>query len=187
MEEFTAQIRKLIGNRPVRESNSHFAVQIIAVKKGNSKLRICCDLQSLNKITLKDQYSLPYIDDLLDKLDGSRYFTKLDLASVYHQRRIHSEDRDKVTFVIPHGLYKWKIIPFGLANAPATVMHIMYKVLHPHNWYTVVYLHDIVVHSKTCRDHTKHVDTILPRIREARFQLKKAKYTFGVRNYFRGV
>ena len=83
---------------------------------------MCVEYRGLNKITVKDRYPLPYIDDLLDKLHGGWIFTKLDLVSGYHQVRIHPDDCHKTAFIAPEGFYDYKVIPFGLANAPAAFM-----------------------------------------------------------------
>jgi hypothetical protein len=180
-EEYEIQIRKLIANGWVGESNSRFAAPIIFVKKaGDVRLRMCCDYRGLNKITEKDRYPLPYIEDLLDRLHGSAYFTKLDLAAGYHQLRIHSDDQHKTAFIAPDGLYEWKVIPFGLTNAPAAFMRKMHKVLGSHSRYSVVYLDDIMIFSKSRRAHMQHVDAVLQSIREARLRIKREKCQFGV-------
>jgi len=93
---------------------------------------MCVDYRGLNKITFKDRYPLPYIDDLLDKLHGGRVFTKLDLTSGYHQVRIHPDDCHKMAFIVPEGFYEYKVIPFGLANAPAALIRLRYRILRPH-------------------------------------------------------
>jgi hypothetical protein len=179
-EEYERQIAKLIANGWVAESNSRFAAPIIFVKKGDGKLRMCCDYRGLNKITQKDRYPLPYIVDLLDKLHGSEYFTKLDLASGYHQLRIHQDDQHKTAFIAPDGLYEWKVIPFGLANAPAAFMRKMNKILRPHFRYVVVYLDDILIHSKDRHSHVQQVEAVLQSIREAGLKIKREKCEFGV-------
>jgi hypothetical protein len=180
-EEFSTQIQQLIANRWVGETNSRFAAPIIFVQKAYGWLRMCGDYRGLNKITLKDRYPLPYIDDLLDRLHGSRYFTKLDLASGYHQLRIYKDDRHKPAFIVPEGLYEWKVVPFGLANAPTAFRRTMKRTLKPHSRYAVVYLDDIVVHSKSRRAHTQHVDAVLQSIRDAKLKLNKQKCVFGVK------
>ena len=181
-EEYEIQIKKLIANGWVSESSSRFAAPIIFVKKpGDARLRMCCDYRGLNRITEKDRYPLPYIEDLLDRLHGSAYFSKLDLASGYHQLRIHTEDQHKTAFIAPDGLYEWKVIPFGLTNAPAAFMRRMHKILRSHSKYSVVYLDDIMIFSKTRSLHMQHVDAVLQSIREARLKVKRAKCEFGVR------
>ena len=102
------------------------------MKKQNATLRICVDYRGLNKITATDRYLLPYIEDLLDKLHGARVFTKLDLASRYHQVRVHSDDCHKMAFIALDGFYEYKVIPFGRANKPATFRRVIHKILHPH-------------------------------------------------------
>jgi len=111
-EEFEVQIRKLLANGWVTNSHSHYAAPIIFVKKPDTTLQMCVDYRGLNKITAKDRYPLPYIEDLLDKLHGARVFTKLDLASGYHQVRVHSDDCHKTAFIVPDGFYEYKVIPF---------------------------------------------------------------------------
>jgi hypothetical protein len=105
-------------------------------------------------------------------------YTKLDLASGYHQVRIHKDDRHKTAFVTPDGFYEWKVIPFGLANAPAAFMRKMNKLLRPHSKYAVVYLDDILIFSGTLQDHKKHVEAVLESIRSAKLKLNGPKCSF---------
>ena len=179
-EEFETQIMKLLENGWVTESRSRFAAPVIFVKKHDGSLRMCVDYRALNKITIKDRYPLPYIDDLLDSLHGSKIFTKLDLASGYHQLPIHPEDRHKTAFVVPGGLYEWKVIPFGLANAPAAFMRHMHQVLKKNAKYCAIYLDDILIHSQTLMEHKQHVAATLDSIRKARLKLSGPKCEFGV-------
>jgi transposase InsO family protein len=179
-EEFERQIAKLLANGWVADSNSRYAAPIIFVKKADGSLRMCVDYRALNKITSKDRYPLPYIDDLLDRLHGARVFTKLDLASGYHQLRIHPDDCHKTAFIAPEGFYEWRVIPFGLANAPAAFMRAMHRILTPHRRYAVVYLDDVLIYSKTLAEHQGHVDAVLQSIRRARLKLNEGKCSFGM-------
>ena len=177
-DEMERQIRNLLDHGWITESHSRFAAPIIFVKKSDGSLRMCVDYRALNKITAKDRYPLPYIDDMLDRLHGSRWFTKLDLASGYHQLRIHEDDQHKTAFVTPDGLYEWKVIPFGLANAPAVFMRKMNKILKPHCKYAVVYIDDILIFSSTQQSHRDHVEAVLQAIQEAKLRLNGAKCQF---------
>jgi len=151
--EFKVQIKKLRANGWVTDSNSCYAAPIIFVKKPDATLRMCVDYCGLNLITFKDQYLLLYIEDLLDKLHGAGFFTKLDLASGYHQVRVHSDDCHKTTFKAPDRFYKYKVIPFGLANAPAVFMRMMHRILHPYRRNAIVYLDDVLIFSRTLAEY----------------------------------
>jgi len=177
--EFEVQIRKLLANRWVTDSHSHYAAPINFMKKPDATLRMCVDYRGLNKITAKDRYPLPYIEDLLDKLHGALVFTKLDLASGYHQVRVHPDDCHKTGFIAPDGFHEYKVIPFGLANAPAAFMRMMHKILHPHRRNAIVYLDDILIFSKTLAEHKAHVEGVLRALRNARLRLSESKYVFG--------
>jgi len=130
INEFEVQIKKLLEKGCVTDSDSCYAAPIIFVKIPYAMLRMCVDYRGLNSITDRDRYPLPFIEDLLDKLYGAHVFTKLDLASRYHQVRVHPDDCHKTAFKAPDGFYKYKVILFGLANAPAPFIHMMHKILH---------------------------------------------------------
>jgi len=140
---------------------------------------MCVDYRGLNKITAKDRYPLPYIEDLLDKLHGARVFTKLDLASGYHQVRVHPDDCHKTVLIAPDGFYEYKVIPLGLVNAPAAFMRMMHKILHPHRQNAIMYLEDVLIFSKMLAEHKVHVEGVLRALRNARLRLSKPKYMFG--------
>ena len=178
-EEFEEQIRKLLANGWITDSHSRYAAPVIFVKKPNGTLRMCVDYRGLNKITIKDWYPLSYIDDLLDKLHGGWIFTKLDLASGYHQVRIHPDDCHKTAFVVPDEFYEYKVILFGLANAPAAFMRLMHKILWPHRRHAIVYLNDVMIFSKSLAEHKAHVEAVLQSIHRAQLCLSEPKCIFG--------
>ena len=137
---------------------------------------MCVDYRELNKMTPKGP--LPSAI-LLDKLHGSQVFTKLDLASGYHQIRIHPDDCHKTAFIAPGGCHVYKVIPFDLANAPAAFMRFMHKILFPYRRHAIVYPDDVLIFSKTLAEHKTHVDAVLQSIRRARLRLSEPKCVFG--------
>jgi hypothetical protein len=128
-------------------SESPFGAPVLFVPKKDGGLQICIDYRGLNKITKKDRYPLPLIEDLVDQLKGATIFTKLDLTSGYHQMKINDRDTNKTAFVTKYGLYEWKVVPFGLANAPSTFIRMMDSILRKHKKYCVIYLDDILIFS----------------------------------------
>jgi hypothetical protein len=149
------------------------------VKKKNGKLRFCIDYRKLNKVTKKDAYPLPRVDEMLDTLSGSKWFSTLDLASGYWQVLMHRNDREKTAFVTRFGTYEFNVMPFGLCNAPATFQRLMDRVYKEIAWkFVVVYLDDTIIYSRTFDDHLKHLREVFTRIRKAglRLNLEKCKF-----------
>jgi hypothetical protein len=137
------------------------------------------DYRKLNAITTRDVYPLPRIEDALSRLEGSRYFSIMDMQSGYWQVEVRPEDREKTAFITPDGLYQFKVMPFGLSNAPATFQRMMDVLLSGLKWNTcLVYLDDIVVFSKTFSEHLSRLDEVLARIQRANLKLKISKCSF---------
>ena len=124
---------------------------------------MCVDYRALNKSTLKNRFPVPMIDDIFDKLQGSSYYSRIDLKSGYHQIRIVPEDIHKTTFQTTFGLYEFLVMPFGLTNAPAaTFNRMMDKIFRPYRYFTGVFFDDIIIFSKTLEEHKGISQTFLP-------------------------
>jgi len=155
----------------IEPSSSPFGAPVLFVPKPRGAgIRMCCDYRALNKITIKNRYPLPRIDDLLDRLKGATIFSAIDLQSGYNQLPIHAEDCHKTAFRSPFGLYQWRVVPFGLTNAPAYFARAMQQMFGDLIGKCVfVYLDDILVFSKTPEEHEQHLEQVLSRLKE--FQL----------------
>jgi hypothetical protein len=141
---------------------------------------MCVDYWALNKITVKNRYPLPRIDDLLDQLENYIYFTKLYLHNGYHQIRVAEQDAWKTAFKTKHGLFEWLVMPVGLCNAPTTFMHVMNDVFRPFlDDFVIVHLDKILVFSRTWDEHVRHVKKILDTLQREKLYVKLSKCEFG--------
>ncbi|GJT51040.1 putative reverse transcriptase domain-containing protein [Tanacetum coccineum] len=127
-EELSAQLQELYDRGFIRPSSSPWGAPVLFVKKKDGSFRMCIDYRELNKLTVKNRYPLPRIDDLFDQLQGSRVYSKIDLRSGYHQLRVREEDISKTAFRTRYGHYEFQVMPFGLTNAPAIFMDLMNRV-----------------------------------------------------------
>jgi hypothetical protein len=140
---------------------------------------MCVDYWSLNEVTIKNKYPLPRIDDLFDQLRGACVFSKIDLRSGYHQLKIRASDIPKTAFTTRYGLYEYTVISFGLTNAPAYFMYMMNKVFIEYlDKFVVVFIDDILVFSKTEKEHAKHLKLVLQKLREHKLYAKRSKCEF---------
>ncbi|MCO5615035.1 hypothetical protein L7F22_069323 [Adiantum nelumboides] len=143
-EETMRQVNELVEKGMVRPSSSPFCSPVLLVHKKDGTYRMCVDYRSLNKITIKNRFPVPHIEDLFDKLQGSTYFNRIDLKSGYHQIRIVKEDIPKIASRTTFGLYEYLVMSFGLTNAPATFNRMMERIFRPHRNFTGVFFDDVV-------------------------------------------
>ncbi|KAJ9526886.1 hypothetical protein QJQ45_017744 [Haematococcus lacustris] len=177
--EVKKQVAELLAKGLIEPSSSPYGAPILFVQKKDGSLRMCIDYRALNKLTVRDRYPLPRIDDLFDKLAGKRVFSSLDLQSGYHQIRITEEDVPKTAFLTPMGQFQFKVLCFGLTNAPATFKRMMNNVFKPLiNECVLVYIDDILVMSNTPEEHVQHLRQVLQLMRENKFYAKLAKCEF---------
>jgi len=156
--ELRGQIDKAIRCGWVQPSRSNFCSPILFLPKPHGTLPMCIDYRALHAITAKDCYPLPHIKDLLNSKHGSCWFTKLNLAAGYHQIHIATADRQTTAFTTKLGLYQWRVLPLGLANAPSQFMPMMNGILEPMKRKSIiVYLDDSMIHSCTLAEHVIHV------------------------------
>ncbi|GJY23320.1 putative reverse transcriptase domain-containing protein [Tanacetum coccineum] len=138
---------------------------------------MCIDYIKLNKLTIKNRYPLPKIDDLFDQLQGSQYFSKIDLRSRYHQQRVHEDDIPKIAFRTRYGYFEFTVMPFGLTNAPAVFMDLMNRVCRPYlDKFVIVFIDDILIYSKTQEEHERHLGLVLELLKEEKLYAKFSKY-----------
>ena len=176
LEEVKKQVDELLEQGYIQPSKSPYGSPVLFVKKKEGTLRMCVDYRALNKITIKNKYPLPRIDELLDRLVGAKYFTKIDLRSGYHQVRIAEQDIPKTAFNTRYGHYEFLVLPFGLCNAPATFMYLMNELFKKHlDAFVIVYIDDILIYSKTKEEHEIHVRKVLDILRENQLYAKKEK------------
>lgn len=179
LAELKKQLAELEAAGFIRPSKSPFGAPILFVKKKDGTMRMCVDYRALNRITVKNSYPLPRVDELFDRLQGARYFSKIDLRSGYHQIRIAPEDVPKTAFRTRYGHYEFLVLPFGLTNAPATFMHLMHQALRPLlDECALVFLDDILIYSKTLEEHKQHVRRVLDALREQKLYAKESKCEF---------
>ncbi|KAL9265864.1 Retrovirus-related Pol polyprotein from transposon 17.6-like protein, partial [Drosera capensis] len=179
LKELKTRLEELLEKGYIRPSVSPWGAPVLFVKKKEGSMRLCIDYRELNKITIKNRYPLPRIDDLFDQLQGASVYSKIDLRSGYHQLRIKAEDISKTAFRTRYGHYEFVVMPFGLTNAPAVFMDLMNRVFKPYlDHFVVVFIDDILVYSRDHREHEEHLRTTLKTLRENELYAKFKKCEF---------
>ncbi|GKA07586.1 reverse transcriptase domain-containing protein [Tanacetum coccineum] len=176
MNELSNQLKELQEKGFIRPSSSPWGAPVLFVKKKDGAMRMCIDYRELNKLTIKNRYPLPRIDDLFDQLQGACYFSKIDLRSGYHQLRVHEDDIPKTAFRTRYGHFEFTVMPFGLTNAPAIFMDLMNRVCKPYlDKFVIVFIDDILIYSKSEKDHEHHMRTILNLLKKENLYAKFSK------------
>ncbi|GJU79099.1 putative reverse transcriptase domain-containing protein [Tanacetum coccineum] len=153
----------------------------VCQEEGMGSLRSCIDYRELNKLTVKNRYPLPRIDDLFDQLQGSSVYSKIDLRSGYHQLRVREEDIPKTAFRTRYGHYEFQVMPFGLTNAPAVFMDLMNRVCKPYlDKFVIVFIDDILIYSKNKHEHEEHLKLILELLKKEELYAKFSKCEFWI-------
>ena len=170
------EVEKMLKDDIIEPSHSPWASPVVLVKKKDGSIRFCVDFRKVNERSRKDSYPLPRIDETLDTLGGASWFCTMDLASGYWQIKMRESDRPKTAFVTRKGLFQFKVMPFGLCNAPATFQRLMKRVLMGLQWeQCLVYLDDIIVFGATFEETLKRLRTVMECLEAAGLKLKPSK------------
>ena len=176
-EEINKQVDEMLKAGIIRRSKSPWSSPIILVPKPNNTRRMCVDYRRLNKITIQQSWPMPRIIDILDRFNGSRYFSALDLKSGFYQVEMEEESIPKTAFSTMDSHFEFLVLPFGLKTAPAAFSRIMFSVLGDLD-FVQFYIDDMTIHSKNFEDHMKHIEIILDRLDEAHLRINLEKCVF---------
>ncbi|GJZ08684.1 putative reverse transcriptase domain-containing protein [Tanacetum coccineum] len=179
MKELSTQLQELSDKGFIRPSSSPWGALVLFVKKKDGSFLMCIDYHELNKLTVKNRYPLPRIDDLFDQLQGSSVYSKIDLRSGYHQLKFRDKDIPKTAFRTRYGHYEFQVMPFGLTNAPAVFMDLINQVCRPYlDKFVIVFIDDILIYSKTKEEHDAHLRLILELLKKEELYAKFSKCDF---------
>ena len=179
LRELKVQLQDLLDKGFIRPSVSPWGAPVLFVKKKDGSMRLCIDYRQLNKVTVRNNYPLPRIDDLFYQLQGASVFSKIDLRTGYHQLKIKDEDVSKTSFRSRYGHYEFIVLPFGLTNAPAAFMDLMNRVFKPYlDSFIIVFIDDILIYSRSREEHSTHLRLALQVLRQEKLFGKLSKSEF---------
>ena len=179
-DEVKEHLRQLLTAGTIRPSHSPWASNVVLVRKKNGKLRLCVDYRQLNLSTKKDSYSLPRIEELLDCLSSSNFFSTIDVKSGYHHIEILEEHKERTAFTVgPLGFYEYNRMPFGLTNSPATYQRMMEECLSDlHLKICCIFIDDVIIFGKTYDEHLENLQLVFERLRQDNLKLAPDKCSF---------
>ncbi|XP_070029065.1 uncharacterized protein [Nicotiana sylvestris] len=179
LRELKEQLKDLLDKGFIRSSTSPWGAPVLFVRKKDGSLRMYIDYRQLNKVTIKNKYHLPRIDDLFDQLQGAKCFSKIDLRSGYHQLRVRDIDIPKIAFRTRYGHFEFLVMSFGLTNAPEAFMDLMNRVFKPFlDEFVIVFIDDILIYSRSEAEHADHLRTVLQTLQDYRLYAKFSKCEF---------
>ena len=174
------QLDEMLDHGVIEHSTSEWASPLVPVKKKDSTLRLCVDYRRLNSVSRVDPYPMPRVDDLIDRVGGAPFITTLDLTKGYWQVPVAKEDREKTAFTTPFGLFQFRQMPFGLQGAPATFQRMVDRLLDGIHDFSSAYIDDVIVFSRSWKDHLSHIEQVLQRIQDAGLTLCRKKCQFAM-------
>ena len=180
--ELKKQLEELLEKQFIRPSVLSWGVPVFLAKKKDGNMKLCVDYWQLNKVTIKNRYPLPRIDDLMDQLVGAEVFGKIDLRPGYHHIRVKAEDISKTAFGTRYGHYEYNVMPFGVTNVLGVFMEYMNRIFHPFlDRFVVVFIDDFLVYSKSEEEHAEHLRIVLRVLKEKKLFAKLSKCEFWLR------
>ena len=179
LEELKEILDDLLRKGFIVPSTSPYGAPVLLVRKPDGSKRLCVDYRQINKLTIRNVYPLPYIDQLFDQLVNAKYFSKIDLRTGYWQIRLDSEDQEKTAFRVRYGSYEFTVLPMGITNAVETfqtlMQHLFMKYLDK---FIIIYLDDLVIYSNNFEDHIIHLQIVFQILRENKLYCKESKCEF---------
>ena len=176
--ELKSQLDKYLEAGFIEPARSAYGAGVLFARKKDNTLRLCTDYRSLNKATVMDKYPMPRIDELLDEMQGSSFFSKMDLQQGFNQIRVVPKHVERTAFQTKFGSFQYLVMPFGLCNAPATFQRTMNIIFAKCRPFVAIYLDDLIIHSKTWPEHLQHLRRAFSVLREEKFYAKTSKCAF---------